>query len=47
MKNLYYIEEFQKEIRTMLSDFVGAPNTQSVKDAVKIKTQEIVNKYIR
>lgn len=44
MKN--YLEEFQKEIRTMLSDFVGAPNTQSVKDAVKIKTQEIFDKYI-
>lgn len=45
MKN--YIEEFKKEIRTMLNDFVGAPNTQNVKDAVKIKTQEIVDKYIR
>ena len=44
MKN--YVEEFQREIRTMLSDFVGAPNTQSVKDTIKIKTQEIVNKYI-
>lgn len=45
MKN--YIEEFKKEIRTMLNDFVGAANTQNVKDAVKIKTQEIVDKYIR
>ena len=41
-----YVEEFQNEIRTMLSDFVGAPNTQNVKDIIKIKTQEIVNKYI-
>lgn len=44
MKN--YIEQFQREIRTMLSDFVGAPNTQSVKDDIKTKTQEIVDKYI-
>lgn len=46
MKNLYYIEEFQKEIRTMLNDFVGAPNTQNVKDTIKTKTQEIFDKYI-
>ena len=45
MKN--YLEEFQKEIRTMLSDFIGATNTQNVKDIIKIKTQEIVDKYIR
>lgn len=45
MKN--YIDEFQKEIRTMLSDFVGTTNTQSVKDTIKTKTQKIVNKYIR
>lgn len=46
MKN--YLEEFQKEIRTILSYFVGATNTQSIKNAnVKIKTQEIVDKYIR
>lgn len=45
MKN--YLEEFQKEIRVMLNDFVGAPNTQNVKDDIKTKTQEIVNKYIR
>lgn len=44
MKN--YVEEFQKEIRTMLNDFIGASNTQSVKDNIKTKTQEIVNKYI-
>ena len=42
-----YVEEFQNEIRTMLRDFVGAPNTQNVKDTIKTKTQEIVNKYIR
>ena len=29
-----YVEEFQNEIRTMLSDFVGAPNTQNVKDTI-------------
>lgn len=46
MKNLYYIEEFKKEIRTMLSDFVGAPNTQRIKDTIKTKTQEIFDKYI-
>lgn len=44
MKN--YLEEFQNEIRTMLNDFVGAPNTQSTKDIIKIKTQEIFDKYI-
>ena len=44
MKN--YIEEFKKEIRTMLSDLVGAPNIQNVKDTIKNKTQEIFNKYI-
>lgn len=43
MKN--YLEEFQKEIRTMLNDFVGAQNTQSTKDIIKIKTQEIIDKY--
>ena len=40
-----YLEEFQKEIRTMLNDFVGVQNTQSTKDIIKIKTQEIFDKY--
>lgn len=44
MKN--YLEEFQKEIRTMLSDFVGATNTQNVKDTITTKIQEIAAKYI-
>ena len=43
MKN--YLEEFQREIRTMLNDFVGEQNTQSTKDMIKIKTQEIIDKY--
>ena len=30
----------------MLNDFIGAQNTQNVKDTIKTKTQEIFDKYI-
>ena len=35
-----YVEEFQNELRTMLSYFVGAPNTQNVKDTINIIKNE-------
>lgn len=42
-----YLEECQREIRIMLSDFIGKPNTPNVKDIIKIKTQDIIDRYIR
>lgn len=42
-----YLDECQREIQVMLSDFIGKQNTPHIKDIIKIKTQDIINRYIQ
>lgn len=42
-----YLDECQREIQIMLSDFIGKQNTPYIKDIIKIKTQDIINRYIQ
>ena len=42
-----YLDECQREIQIMLSDFIGKQNTPYIKDIIKIKTQDIIDRYIQ